>query len=391
MKILFLSTRRAKPSFRFRVEQILPFFAQRGHSCDVVFLPGSAWARLLHYRPLRNYDAVFLQKRLLSRAELSLIRRCVRRLIYDVDDAVMYNAQGETDSRRQTRFQAVARSADLVICGNQYLADIASHHSDRVVLVPTSIDTETFHPRLRPQQSAPNNFESSGLPRERMPGQALGGRGSCRSVLAGQHSSTARQEPRPPFAKSVVDLPQRNALVTVGWTGSSSTNRFLNDVFPVLSKLAGRIHVKFISDSTRDLDLDALAGVPYTFVPWSTEIEVSETATFDIGLMPLPDNPWTRGKCGFKALQYLALGIPAVCSPVGVNREIIRHGHHGFLADSPESWSEILTALVEDPQQRERIGQAGRRRVEEAYALNTQGPRIVEAVERLLSAGRRSA
>jgi glycosyltransferase involved in cell wall biosynthesis len=347
MKILFLSTRRAKPSFRFRVEQILPFFAQRGHSCDVVFLPGSAWKRLQCYRLLRNYDAVFLQKRLLSRAELSLIRRCVRRLIYDVDDAVMYNAQGETDSRRQTRFQAVARSADLVICGNQYLADIASQHSDRVLLVPTSIDTETFHPRLRAQQNAPNDL--------------------------------------------VVDLPQHNALVTVGWTGSSSTNRFLNDVFPVLSKLAGRIHVKFISDSTRDLDLDALAGVPYTFVPWSTEIEVSETATFDIGLMPLPDNPWTRGKCGFKALQYLALGIPAVCSPVGVNREIIRHGHHGFLADSPESWSEILAALVEDPQQRERIGQAGRRRVEEAYALNTQGPRIVEAVERLLTAGRRSA
>jgi len=365
MKILFLSTRRTKPSFRFRVEQFLPFFAQRGHSYDVVFLPGSAWARLFHYRLLRNYDAVFLQKRLLSRAELSLIRRRVRRLIYDVDDAVMYNAQGEIDSRRQTRFQAVARAADLVICGNQYLADVASQHSDRVLLVPTSIDTETFHPRLRPQQSAPNGFESSGLPRERMP--------------------------RPPFAKSVVDFPQRNALVTVGWTGSSSTNRFLNEVFPVLSKLSGRIHVKFISDSTRDLDLDTLAGVPYTFVPWSTEIEVSETATFDIGLMPLPDNPWTRGKCGFKALQYLALGIPAACSPVGVNREIIRHGHHGFLADSPESWYEILAALVEDPQQRERIGQAGRRRVEGAYALNTQGPRIVKAVERLLSADRRSA
>ena len=304
MQIAFLSTRAAKPSFRFRVERMLPYFAARGHRCDTFFLAPRLWRRLPLYRKLGRYDVVFLQKRLLGRPELLILRRSVRTLIYDLDDAVMYEASGAEDRRRQRRFAAMMRAADLVICGNQYLADEASRETDRVTIVPTCIDTDAYHPRLR--RSEPNR-------------------------------------------------------ITVGWTGSRSTNSYLNEVLAILSKLHGPIGVKIISETVADLDFSLLGHVPYAFVPWSPMTEIAEAATFDIGVMPVPDSRFTQGKCGFKALQYMALGIPAVCSPVGVNRDIIHDGVDGFLARTREEWFQVIARLVKDPFLRDTIGHAGRR------------------------------
>ena len=115
--------------------------------------------------------------------------------------------------------------------------------------------------------------------------------------------------------------------------------------------------------------------MPQTFVPWSPEIEITQAATFDIGLMPVPDNPFTQGKCGFEALQYMALGIPAVCSPVGVNRDIIHDGVDGFLPRTRDDWFQTIARLIKGPFLRETIGHAGRRRVEEAFSLKLHGPR----------------
>src|SRR3990172_10393774 len=133
MKILFLSTRAAKPSFRFRIEQVLPFFRERGHAVEVCFLPKTAWSRWSVYRRLSRYDVVFLQKRLLGRAELMLARQRARRLVYDVDDAVMYDNDGTEDSRRRNRFNATCRAADLVVCGNAYLEEQAAIAGGRTV------------------------------------------------------------------------------------------------------------------------------------------------------------------------------------------------------------------------------------------------------------------
>ena len=323
MNILFLSTRPTKPSFRFRVQQSLAFFRERGDQCEVVFLPRGFWSRQRLFRRFSNYDTVVVQKRLFKAADLRLIRRHSHRLVYDVDDAVMFNSQGKRERRRQSRFSAIVRVADTVICGNCYLADQVDRNSKHVVIVPTAVDTERFRPRLRQPHDGP---------------------------------------------------------VTIGWTGSRSSNRHLNRLFPILAQLAGRIQVRFMSDTMNDLDLKRLGDVPFTFVPWSAEVEISETSNFDIGVMPLSDDPWTRGKCGFKALQYMALGIPAVCSPVGVNSEIIEHGRNGFLPRSPDEWLSVLIDLVDNPGLQTQIGNAGRQRVEEAYALSVQAPRMVEAV-----------
>jgi glycosyltransferase involved in cell wall biosynthesis len=289
---------------------------------------------LLIYRKLGPYDAVVLQKRLLSRVELFVLRSRVRRLVYDVDDAVMYSSNGEDHARRRRRFSATVRAVDLVVCGNQFLAEEASRDTDRILVVPTCINTDAYRPGLRAQ-----------------PGTAL----------------------------------------TIGWTGSRSTNAYLNDIFHPLSQLHGPAQLKIISDTTVGFDFFRLLHVPHVFVPWAPKTEILEAATFDIGLMPLPDNRWTQGKCGFKALQYMALGIPAVCSPVGVNRDIIHDGVDGMFAPTLQDWFPVVARLSKDAFLRETIGRAGRRRVEEAFSLATHGPRFVRAVEKVSGPLRKSA
>lgn len=335
MKILFLSTRAAKPSFRFRVLQMLPFFEKHGHSVETQLLSKSPWKRWWQYQQLSGYDLVFLQKRLLSWAELKVVRARSNRLVFDLDDAVMYHSSGVEDPRRRARFRSLCEAADLVLCGNSYLVDETTNAGGNAMLIPTAIDTERFHYSMR--------------------------------------------------------APRNNTLITIGWTGSRSTNRYLNIVLPTLANFAGRIELKVISDTAQEIDFTLLKDVPRKFVRWSEETEVSEAATFDIGLMPLPEDPWTRGKCGFKALQYMALGIPAVCSPVGVNREIIHDDHDGYLAGTREEWHRALARLIRDPQLRQTIGNAGRRRVERDYALNVIGPRLVAAVESSVTELRRTA
>ena len=325
LKVLFLSTRAQRPSYRYRVEQMLPRFACAGHECEVQFLPRNVVSRLLLYRRLPSFDVVVIQKRLLSPAELRLIRVRSKRLIFDFDDTLIYDAEGRLEPRSLNRFVAMVHSADLMVCGNEYLAEQAARYGGRSVVIPTAIDTDRF--QMRPASS-------------------------------------------------------RSSTITIGWTGSRSSKRYLNEIFPILATLKGSIEVKIIAESSEGLSLDALSGTPYRFVKWSAESEVVETAEFDIGLMPLPDDNLTRGKCGCKALQYLALGVPAVCSPVGVNRNILKHGIDGFLPETPQDWKSILQTLVENPALREQIGRAGRVTAESRFSLNVIANQLIRAVER---------
>ncbi|MCA9116061.1 MAG: glycosyltransferase family 4 protein, partial [Planctomycetaceae bacterium] len=295
---------------------------------DVEFLPAGLPGRLSLFRRAASYDAVFLQKRLLGSLELSVLRYFARRLVFDLDDAVMYDGSGLPDRRRQNRFRAVVRAADLVICGNSILADeVLAVSQQSPVVIPTAIDADLFHPRMR----------------------------------------TASPGPGQP--------------VTIGWTGSRSTARYLGELFPVLARLGSNVRLKVISDSVESLNVEELGPVPLEFIPWSTEVEVSAAATFDIGLMPLPDDPWTRGKCGFKALQYMSLGIPAVCSPVGANCEILDHGQAGFLPATADEWYSVLIRLSDNARLRQTTGQAGRQRIESIYDVRIQAPLLVAAVE----------
>jgi glycosyltransferase involved in cell wall biosynthesis len=146
---------------------------------------------------------------------------------------------------------------------------------------------------------------------------------------------------------------------------------------PVLKKLrkkyGDRLVFRLISDQKYNGELEGLENIA-----WNKNTEVKDLDQIDIGIMPLPNDDWSKGKCGFKGLQYMALGKPAVLSPVGVNTEIISHGQNGFLADSPEEWETILSALIEDDSLRKTIGERGRQTVEERFSHRSQKQRYVQ-------------
>lgn len=193
---------------------------------------------------------------------------------------------------------------------------------------------------------------------------------------------------------SVVDIecyvpedagPPGDRPLTIGWIGSPTTTKYLRLVEPALRRLAGELPLRLMTVGADRLDG---YGVPVEQHPWSLESEVRLINAMDIGIMPLADEPWERGKCGYKLIQYMALAKPVVASPVGVNTEIVAHGENGFLASDEQGWFDCLRALAVAPDKRRAMGTAGRARVVEHYSVQSQVP-VVARVLREAAAGRR--
>lgn len=324
MKIAFLTTRIERPSYRFRVGQFIPFLERHGVACATLIIPPAPWARARLFRGLRDHDIVFLQKKLLGPLDRAILSRTARRLVYDVDDAVMFREHDRPDSprgSRMRRFRAMAALSDLVLAGNDTLRRAAAAHAGRVFCFPTVVDTDRYRP-----------------------------------------------EPRAPRTPPVI-----------GWSGSHSTNGYLNAILPALDRLAGRVPftLRVVSDTPSGIDLARCVNVRTEFSRWSAANERDDFLGFDIGLMPLPDTPWARGKCALKALLYMACGVPAVCSPVGVVSTIITNGRNGFLAASAGEWEASLGRLLGDAALRRDIAAGGRETVEGRYALSAHAPRLL--------------
>lgn len=158
-----------------------------------------------------------------------------------------------------------------------------------------------------------------------------------------------------------------NKSIVIGWIGSPSTAPYLELLKTVFLKIseAHPVELHIIGGRMREIP-----GVKIKMIEWSEESEEQEISQFDIGIAPLPDNEWTRGKCGFKLLQYMAAGIPAVASPVGVNQEIIEHGINGFLANTEDEWTNYLSLLIESVDLRKNMGQQARHTVEQRFSLD---------------------
>jgi glycosyltransferase involved in cell wall biosynthesis len=247
-------------------------------------------------------------------------------------------------------------------------------------------------------------FHRYGLHRNPVVRRALGSKlerlaGNARLVLAGSPYlvdwARAAGAPAVSLLPTVVDLdrypPPRPLAVaeplTIGWMGTPSNRRHLDLVAGALSRLGAlcgrslRLQVVGVADVQ-------IPGIEVVCTPWREESEVEDLAGFAIGVMPLPDAPWERGKCGYKLIQYMAAGRPVVASPVGVNVELVRNGVNGFLAADEQAWVEALLRLVGDADLRSRLGAAGRRLVEESYSLQAVAPRLAGA---LSGAGRRDS
>lgn len=314
---------------RYRLAAFRPLLQQAGYSLELVTLPQHWWSRIGLFQRLRGAN-VIVQRRLLASWQRALLRRAARRLLYDLDDAVFlrdsYAARGLHDRRRLRRFAGMVRCADAVIAGNTFLAEQAAQWTDErsIQVIPTCVDPICY-PQAEPAK------KGSGL-----------------------------------------------ELV---WVGSSSTLRGLQAIAPLLETIGRNmpgVRLKLLCD--RFMTLQHLPVLP---VPWSEANETEEISRADIGISWLPDDDWSRGKCGLKVLQYLAAGLPVIANPVGVQMEMVRHGETGFLARTPEQWIEAVRLLANDGELRRRMGQAGRRLVESCYSVSIGAARWVRLMERL--------
>jgi glycosyltransferase involved in cell wall biosynthesis len=313
---------------RYRLTAFRPFLERAGHSLEVRAIPKGWWPRARLFRSLAGANVV-LQRRLLPGWQLALLRRA-RRLVFDFDDAVFlrdsYAPRGLHDPVRLRRFAATVRAADAVAAGNAFLhAQAARWAGGRPVhVIPTCVDP-SLYPRARH------------------------GRGG--------------------------------GAVQMVWVGSSITLRGLEAIGPLLEELGSRLpglELKVVCD--RFPQWRHLRVRP---CPWTEEGEAAEIAAADVGISWVPDDLWSRGKCGLKVLQYMAAGLPVVANPVGVHTEMVRHGRTGFLAETPGQWVEAVGRLAADPGLRRAMGEAGRQLAESGYGVRAGAARWLVVLDDL--------
>jgi glycosyltransferase involved in cell wall biosynthesis len=215
------------------------------------------------------------------------------------------------------------RYADMVFAGNTYLANYARSCNTHVKIIPTTIDTNFHKP-----------------------------------------------------------LPKNNDKLIIGWIGSHTTIKHFEyalEFLAIIKKKYPQVEIRVVGDAdyiNEELNIKGIA--------WSSATEVEMINTFSIGIMPLPDDEWAKGKCGLKGLSYMACEVPTIMSPVGVNTEIIQHGKNGFLASTTDEWIDCLSQLIESPELRESIGKAGRQTVLEKYSVLSQQQNYLNAFKEVL-------
>ena len=339
------------PSQRYRLEQWEPLLLERGVEITyepfaddelnaVLYKPGLIGAkmrlvsrglarRFSSIRKAKNFDLVYILREaaLLGPPVFErLIHQSRVPIVFDFDDAIFVSYRSPSNGylsylKFASKTKAICRIAAHVMVGNPYLAEYARRVNDRVTVIPTTIDTDKY--RVLPRK------KSSGPP-------------------------------------------------VIGWTGSHSTIQHLDTLRGALKKLAQRESFRLRVIGTPEYEC---APVEVDAMPWRSESELNDLSAIDIGVMPLPDDRWSKGKCGLKALQFMALGVPTVCSPVGVNTDIIQDDQNGLIASTEEEWVEKLTRLLRSPELRQRLGAAGRVTVEQKYSARAQAPRVYEIFE----------
>ena len=346
MKILILSRyHRLGASSRVRFFQYIPFLEAQGWQLDISPLLSDKYLlalysgksslteivkgyfkRIFALMGSKNYDLLWIEKELFPFMPAFLERLATGGLPYvvDYDDAIFhrYDAHriGLVRFLLGKKIDSLMAHASLVVAGNNYLAKRATDAgASWVEIVPTVVDISKYKRKNR------------------------------RTNTSGK--------------------------VTIGWIGSPATAKYLLELGPVIRSVSQRFNVDFVAIGPRK---DQLQDLPVKIQAWSEDKETSLIAGFDLGIMPLPDSPWERGKCGYKLIQYMACGLPVIASPIGVNKEIVRDGENGFLARNFEEWEHALERLITSQELRNKMGDAGRAMVEREYSLQVQAPRINE-------------
>lgn len=340
------------PGQRFRIEQWVRFLEPRGVRCRFIPFESTQLKEVLHTN--RHYvtkikellrgvwkrvkllqtldepwDVIVLHRELLPIGPALLEQILSKRripLVYDFDDAIFLPDVSEANRyfgwlKWPQKTATICQVSNRVIVGNQHLKSYAMRYTPHVVVIPTTIDTTRYSLKVNVQ-------------------------------------------PQP--------------LPVIGWSGSLTTLKHLKGLVSVLKALRRQVafRLKVIGASHFTLD-----GFEVESHPWKSEDEVTQLQSFDIGIMPLPDDDWSKGKCALKALQYMAVGVPTVASPVGVNAEIIQDGYNGSLASNEQEWIEKLLRLIRDLPLREQFAREGRKTVEQKYSTHIQAPRFLEVLQ----------
>jgi glycosyltransferase involved in cell wall biosynthesis len=329
------------PSQRFRFEQYLAFLEERNFEiCYHSFHTPKSWKRLykkglfiqkfldLNYNFLRRWILLFRligAKHIFMHREMAhlgppvfewiLVKILRRKYVYDFDDAIWIPNYSSANARFQKlkwyrKVPTLIKWASKVSAGNDFLANYALQFNSQVEVIPTTIDIQNQHTQL-------------------------------------------------------VD-PQKKPLV-IGWTGTHSTMHYLDFVVPILRRLETEFDFQFkvISNKKPNYQLKSLV-----YQDWKEETEIEDLAEIQIGIMPLVLDAWSEGKCGFKALQYMALGMASVVSPVGVNTKIIQHETNGFIAETSEEWEKALRKLLEDETLRKELGEKALSSIQQKWSVD---------------------
>jgi glycosyltransferase involved in cell wall biosynthesis len=277
---------------------------------------------------LRDFDVAWVQADLLPYmpgfVEATLLRSAIP-IVYDCDDAIFHNYDLHRNPLIRymlgRKMRPLLRRARAAMCGNDYLKTYVEQYCAHSIVIPTVVDTSVYGPREAVERD--------------------------------------------------------DGPTTIGWIGSPSTWGYVAPLLPLLQSIVARrdAAVRAVGVGARSKTIEE-----FQFVDWSLESEVTEIRRMDIGIMPLTDDPWSRGKCGYKLIQYMACGLPVVASPVGVNAKIVKHGENGFLASTVGEWEKALGQLIADPHLRARMGAAGRALVAKEYSLDSQAPRVAETL-----------
>jgi glycosyltransferase involved in cell wall biosynthesis len=327
VKLLILSNNPNRGSFKDRIGVYLDILRDNGINYYTAALPYGWLARRKLFKSAREFDAVFLHKKKLSLPDAFFLRSYCKKLIYNFDDAVMYDQDNPSrDSLlRLIPFRRTVRMADMVLVGSRYLAEHALKFNRNVDILPLGLRV---------------NFYNITPP--------------------------ARTDDK----------------IRLVWIGSESNLRYLEQIKSVIEAVGSRfpnVVLRIIGDTFFDMP-----NMPVEKLKWSEQTRGLGLVESDIGLAPLPNDRFTQGKCSFKVLEYSASGLPVVASPVGTNTENIQHGITGFLAENTDQWLEKITMLTKDPQLRKSMGSRGRQFAQQ-FDISVIGKRLCNVINNCIT------
>lgn len=321
MKISFLIQGFNVAASRYRVVQYIPFFKSHNIYYDVREFPEGIRDWIEYLKSIKSSDTVFVQRKRLPLPVLLYMKHSGKKVVYDFDDAVMFRnslAENPYSLRRGLSFRRMLKYTDMVIAGNNFLKKEAEKYHGNVKVLPTPIDGERY---------------------------------------------TQKEY-------------EKNAIVNIGWIGDHGSIHYMEsyrDVWEELGKRYKNVMLTIICDTFIKTEY-----IKLNRVQWKYDTEVEELKKLDIGVMPLFNDLWSMGKCGYKIIQYMGVGIASVCTPVGINMDVVKDGVNGFWADTKKDWVEKLSILIENPDLRINMGKEGRKMVLEAYTVQACAPKLIK-------------